>query len=729
MMPIIDHSKLDALYIEYGFKPVEIQNVKIYEYKHGRYFGVDVIDDGGANIQNILDMYASQGFSTARKCYKDFDSAEDDLYKGFFQIDNRRKDGLKKYEKFRESQLKGLSEGAKYSYINCKFNILHFDNDNAICQMGESESDNVIDRISKELQRAIMEKTPMLTIIEAAAGFGKTCTAYELVKRISESDDFSDIIPLYIELSRNREARIFKHILQNEIERQFQNAITSKVVERQIQRGKVIVLIDGFDELLSKEMLSEKELQRDVESMLTTIFNLLKYKAQVVITSRKTVMLSGDGFQNSLLRRKTPFNVLRITLAEPNINDWLDYTQRQILSSAGVSIENIANPAVLSYLRSMPETELKKLTAKSNIADVYMDYLCRRERIRQNIDMLYEVQLRIFLKLTRMMCELDINAGERSFIKSLILDYNSHLFDEYINNIQEDTKFTQEELADTLTNHALLDRRDNDNIGFINDFVFGTLIGMNLETGKFQLHHNNPENILSQTFASLAVEAYKEQTASHRKALWSVFHNLSFNYDSSFDFTKDYYLLNEIKEQIFTDFIIDDLKINNLKFIIPASFEKGIFTNCTFTNCNFDIRCFHNTSFTNCIFYNCHWVSKPHQEGVENVMMAGCEANNDFYSCLLETNKEKGDNQTTQVNYEELILSLFVRDKITGMKRLQAIKEELCKYPSKNIDTALSKMKTNGLVNISGGNCFIRKEGISIFRKKYQKINYVCESL
>lgn len=713
--------QLDTLYIDYGFKPVEIKGVKVYEYKHGRYFGVDIIDDGGSNVQEILDMYAHQHFSTARKTYETLDSAEDDLYQSFFQIENRRKDGLTKYENFKNSQLKGLSEGAEYSYINCKFNLLHFDNDNAICQMGESESDNVIDRISGKLQRAISEKTPMLTIIEAAAGFGKTCTAYELVKRISESSDFSDIIPLYIELSKNREARIFKHILQNEIERQFQNAITSKVVERQIQRGKVIVLIDGFDELLSKEVLSEKEQQRDVESMLTTIFNLLKNKAQVVITSRKTVMLSGDSFQNSLQRRKTPFNILRITLAEPDINDWLKYNQRQILLSAGVSIENIANPAVLSYLRSMSEQELKQITSKSNIADVYMGFLCRRERIRQNIDMQYEVQLRIFLKLARMMCELDINAGERPFIKSLIQDFNIQLFNEYLGSIQDDTKFTHEELADTLTNHALLDRRDNDNIGFINDFVFGTLIGMNLETGKFQLHHNNPEDILSQDFASLALEAYKEQTVSHKQSLWNVLHDIPFQYDSSFEFIKDYYLLGKIKEDDFTDFIIDDLKIKNLCFVNPVFFEKGIFTNCIFIKCTFDITCFHHTSFTNCNFYDCHWISKPHQDGVENIMMAGCEANNDFYSCLLETDLTENDSQKPQTNYEELILALFVRDKITGMKRLQAIKEELSQYPPKDIDTAVSKMKTNGLLNISGGNCFIRKEGISIYRKKYQK--------
>ena len=185
MITPADYSQLDTLYIDYGFKPVEIKGVKVYEYKHGRYFGVDIIDDGGSNVQEILDMYARQHFSTARKTYETLDSAEEDLYQSFFQIENRRKDGLTKYENFKNSQLKGLSEGAEYSYINCKFNLLHFDDDNAICQMGESESDNVIDRISGKLQRAISEETPMLTIIEAAAGFGKTCTAFPYLIQIS----------------------------------------------------------------------------------------------------------------------------------------------------------------------------------------------------------------------------------------------------------------------------------------------------------------------------------------------------------------------------------------------------------------------------------------------------------------------------------------------------------------------------------------------------------------
>ena len=113
MIKATEYSILDALYEDYGFKSVNLDGVKAYEYKHGRYFGVDVIDDGGPNVQRILEDYARQHYSTARKKYDNIEAAEDDLYKGFFQIEYRRNEAQKKYESFKNSQLRGLSEGAE----------------------------------------------------------------------------------------------------------------------------------------------------------------------------------------------------------------------------------------------------------------------------------------------------------------------------------------------------------------------------------------------------------------------------------------------------------------------------------------------------------------------------------------------------------------------------------------------------------------------------------------
>lgn len=129
----------------------------------------------------------------------------------------------------------------------------------------------------------------MLLIIEAAAGFGKTCTAYEILNRYTENN--SDKLPFFTELARNREARVFKHILLNEIDEQLPSGIKQNVVIDQITKGRIPLIIDGFDELISKD--SKKE---DVESMISTIVDLLKGEAKIIITSRKTAIFNSEEF-------------------------------------------------------------------------------------------------------------------------------------------------------------------------------------------------------------------------------------------------------------------------------------------------------------------------------------------------------------------------------------------------------------------------------------------------
>lgn len=84
-------------------------------------------------------------------------------------------------------------------------------------------------------------------MIEAAAGFGKTCTAYELLREIIVNNIGK--IPLFSELSRNRQAKIFRYVLLDEIDRSFP-LLSSALVRNEIRAGNVPVILDGFDELL-----------------------------------------------------------------------------------------------------------------------------------------------------------------------------------------------------------------------------------------------------------------------------------------------------------------------------------------------------------------------------------------------------------------------------------------------------------------------------------------------
>ena len=56
-------------------------------------------------------------------------------------------------------------------------------------------------------------------------------------------------IPFFTEFSRDRQARVFNHILMREVDKSFHN-LKSDVVIEEIKSGKILIILDGFDELL-----------------------------------------------------------------------------------------------------------------------------------------------------------------------------------------------------------------------------------------------------------------------------------------------------------------------------------------------------------------------------------------------------------------------------------------------------------------------------------------------
>lgn len=140
-----------------------------------------------------------------------------------------------------------------------------------------------------------------LVILEAAAGYGKTCTSYAILKSMSEVDKL-DYVPIFTELSKNRKAAVFRYVLLDEIDRKF-SSLSSKLVISEIQGGKVPLIIDGFDELISRSNPSMKTDNNyddeDAQTMLDTIAELFQgdCKTKMVLTSRKSAIFTGELFK------------------------------------------------------------------------------------------------------------------------------------------------------------------------------------------------------------------------------------------------------------------------------------------------------------------------------------------------------------------------------------------------------------------------------------------------
>lgn len=722
---MIDFNKIDELYKRYGYVAKIKDGIRIYEYKQGRYFGVDFVNfKSTPEGTKIHEEYKNQGYAWAFKEYETIEQVEEELFKSFFRVELFKTNLHRKYEQFVNQQATALPIGAVYEYIKCPYAFMSYDSDGLpefeTVRNGESIVKHVTNLIAKT-------EKPLFVIIEAAAGFGKTCSSYELLKNINSLE--GDLVPLYVELSRNREARIFKHILLSEIENQFQNLVNSEIVIHEIKQGRIPLIIDGFDELLSKDLSQHDSQMRDAESMLATIVELLDGKAKIIITSRKTAIFNGEEFYEWMQQQSQRYAVARFTLSEPEIHDWLDDTYISAMQEKEFPIAEVANPVLLTYIRSLSLDEFIQLLQQANsILDKYFEFLLNRERVRQNFEFDNDTQLRILKKLVRIMSEFNIKTEDKTFIKEIIKDSNDDIFDTYLKNTKVVPKPTIDELADILSNHALLDRKQNNEVGIINEFILGYLIGKNLIDGDYRRHYPNESytKIISQELAALSVLSFKVQTKENKIKLYDVFNTSKFEYPIEFDFNKDITLLEKVVGS-YNCGVVSDLVIRNITFSTGCEFVDFIFSDCIFKRCTFSKSSFKNSGFTSCTFHDCVWeeplAGEVQRSDASSLYLVGCNATNNFIDQHYVGESEVVVDDANDENIEDIILNFFIRSdgrRSNSMKRVSQIRSDLAKYDTKFVDKALNNLAKKSYIIMNGGQCFIQKEGVAYFRNHLQ---------
>ena len=352
----------------------------------------------------------------------------------------------------------------KYEYINISYAI----EDNFELQPANI---NLID----SLQQDVASTDARLLIVEAAAGFGKTSTVYELLNKLSIPQ--VDIRPFLMELSKDRSASTFRYLLLSQIEANFDITLKANVVIHNIQKGRIPLILDGFDELLSKDLDngSSNPDFKEVESMLSTIVSLLKDQAKIVLTTRKTAIFSGEAFYEWYLKHTDnhPFRVCRYQLKEPLAQEWLPKKRLDSLNKD--ILRSLENPVLLGYLRYIDDSNFENIRRTNSLINSYFDFLLRREIERQDLPFSVDEQLVIFEKLSLYFAGFDISSDSRENIKGAIAE----LAEKQITN-KATMQHDENTLTNALTNHALLDRKENGNIGFINDFIFINLLSISI---------------------------------------------------------------------------------------------------------------------------------------------------------------------------------------------------------------------------------------------------------
>jgi hypothetical protein len=612
---MLDPVALENLYASYGFETVnsEEKQLSVFVYKKSRYFGVDIIplnntDTSSAIAENVKDDYSKSGYAANVKNIKSIEEAELELFKSFFAYDLSIQRVRRKYQDFTEKQRISLI-GYPYEYIESPFELHNHD----------QEDKRIFEIIEKRLQ----SDKPELMILEAAAGYGKTCTAFEVLKKIVDRP--VNQLPIFTELSRNRGANIFRYILLDEIDLEFPS-LSSGLVIKEIKNGRIPLIIDGFDELLEKvntDQLTDNSFE-EVESMLDTIGNLLEHKAKIILTTRRTAIFTGLEFEKWLNKWSDRFSITRIALKEPRIKDWIGSGRYQLVKDKNVPIQNLANPVLLTFLKNLPALEFDNLIDHPELLIAeYFDKMLTREKDRQELLMTVENQLQVFRNVARILLSMDSTVEDKEFFKMIILEDNKKLLEDTRLLYTSASKRTIENLVDTLSTHALLDRkgRDQNQIGFINDFVLGTFIG-EIITGTDEIEGKK----YSSYMIELAVTAFRVQNLSTKELLWDKIQPVTERFSNEQVFLFDIYLKEKLVRH-YQEITIHDESFFNIAFN-SNNVTSSVFLNCFFKNCNFDTEVFKGVSFVSCLFSNCTVINQAYLDADNAITTIKCRQEN-----------------------------------------------------------------------------------------------------
>ncbi|HCW0315784.1 TPA: hypothetical protein OW413_004842 [Pseudomonas aeruginosa] len=600
-------SLIDA-YKRYGFtlaRTTADGDSLVFTLKNGYFDNAEIIKiNPESSVDELFKEFSAAGYACTVRNAATPEKVEEELFNGFFSVESTRNRLADEYKKFAFSLVKAYGEKAKYEYIKAPY------------QINGKEGQRTV---PEEILSKIEEEKPILFLIEAAAGFGKTCTAQEVSQLLVSK---TGKLPLYAELSRNRQARIFRYILLDEIDRTFP-LLSSRLVQAEIKNGRISVILDGFDELLRKG--EDGEEFDNKEPMLETISELLTGKAKIIITTRRTILFDGDEFHQWLESHANDFSVVRIRIQEPKVNDWLPYQRIEPLRNSGLDLDAIANPVLLSYLRCIDdESFLRTSENPEGIVQSYFEYMLDRERERQDLRMTIEMQGEVLRRIAEDMIAYGYTAEDRDYIIKTLLEKCSKEIDLTRNQYSSSDKPTREEIANKLASHALFDRSasESEKIGFVNDFSLGNYVAENIIGDSGWLGDDL-------RFIEPAVKSYVPRTLFSRELLFDGLKN-SLPYVETvarIEISTD--LMGALPDDLESD-SADGLDLSLID-IGSRKIKSFQFSDSTFKQCKFIKSGLDDVAFINCRFFECEVVDG---ESIGSIYVLGGSSAPDITSQL-----------------------------------------------------------------------------------------------
>ena len=698
-MKTANKADIIALFENYRYKSrQDSDDILIFEYASGIFNGVQIVpiksDIPKESIDNIRSEYSKAGYATHVYEVCDIEQIEKDLFNGFFQTKLSNARIRNKYQKYCERVMLQYGKKANdYQYIEASF-------EKEVDFMEAKPDDHLVDAIFSLLQG----EGARLIILEAPAGFGKTSTAYEVLSRYQDVTE--DVRPFMMELYKDRTASIFKYILLSNIDTDFDVTIKSDIVIENIKAGRIPLLVDGFDELLSRDFVNGNHNVdfKEVESMLSTIADLLTGNAKVLLTTRKTAIFSGEEFfewHENLKEKGKVFQVVKYSLNGPALEDWL--TREDITRFDKTLLSALNNPVLLGFLKycggDLGET-------KNGIVDRFFNLLLTREIERQDLPFSVEEQKIIMRRLAMVLAGFNCSTDTRSSVMSFIEETSKKLI---ISKLTAARDF--DSLLNTLTNHALLNRK-NDKIGFLNDFIYGYMLAESFlnysqEDDMLGAASSIPPEFLKKCIDASVYLSDAEKATIHQSL------KLRATIGAEDSVLCDLKLIGKTSSSVSGLSFGEDRLSNCTLGRDEAQMEDCTFSNITFTRCNFDFDFLSACTFVQCVFDNC-----TREGNNQSCYGYGCLDNDD----ILRIDDVEEQIVPDKLSDEEVKISIlekyFMVDKLRRrMKLISAIRKNYVKN-EKQFKRCLDSLVSDKLLIVNGDKSFITDEGERYYKHK-----------
>lgn len=621
------------------------------------------------------------GFATKKAFYKDVEEIEKTLFEGFFNVIDWKENIHKEYQAHCERTLSVLPpEADTYSYIQVPY----------LKNNQRSNDENII----KNICESLLVDGPQLTIIEAPAGFGKTCTSYEIINSLVNDYDTAPI-PFFTEFSRDRQAKVFSHIFVREVDKSF-SSVNSDVVIEEVKEGRIVVVLDGFDELLhdNSSVPDEHNKFENAEPMLETISELLTKNAKIILTSRRSAIFDGEMFNDWVNRYEEQFAINRFKLDKPEIKDWIPPDRLECLNNIDIDITKLSNPVLLSFLRFVNDDNFTALCNEpSLIVNKYFSSMLDREMDRQELRMSPLKQTELLKLVAHDMCDNNYTADSKEKIISVIKEKASHLLNEVRTLYSPKDKPTIDKLATTLSNHAFFDRSNQgeNNIQFINEFVFGNYIAEGIV--------NSTDDWITsdERFVEPAILSYLARDKEQRSILWNKLALMCDFLDASSRMRFEAALTDHVEDEKYSHSDINSIVLKELNIFQNGNITGSIFNDCSFHNVDFNLNNLEDITFLNCSFWNC--TSQIDPQNTPEINFYNCRDNNGFIDEIEE--QDSINESTAPPNIAYYIFSKIWPIGSSSMDRLHYFTGNLFKtdeFSRKEINKEIKNLKKEELL-------------------------------